>query len=331
MSDLKSPDDLHELLWSFARARVVTVAARTGILQRLAEAPATADTLASELRLDPVATGKIVRALHATGLLEVVSDGSYRVRPGLAGAFVPGDQDLTGFVEHAHHLYDRWGATLEGWVRSGSVPRTERTEDQQRAFDEGMAANARRLAPKVVAALDRRGARTLLDVGGGLGVFASLFCRAWSGLQATVLDLPDVVARGPAELAGRPEAERVAFVGSDYHQDWPGSYDLVLLSNILHQELPSAASALVARASASLHPGGRLVIVDFAVDDEKRRHELGCMFAINMRGFGDTYSEPEIRGWMGAAGLLDPQRVDITAAQWMIVGRRGDGPRASGR
>ena len=46
-------DDLQRLLWEFARHRVVTVAARTGLLSRLAQRPATPGEAASELGLDP--------------------------------------------------------------------------------------------------------------------------------------------------------------------------------------------------------------------------------------------------------------------------------------
>ncbi len=324
---VKSPDDLHTLLWSFAGPRVISVANRTGVLRRLAEAPATPEALAAELGLDTVATGKTVRALCALGIVVPVGEESYQVRSSLQSAFSLGDDDLSGFVEHAHHLYERWGDTLQTWLETGAAPRPPKTEDQQRSFDEGMAANARRLAPKVLDALERKDAETMLDAGGGVGVFAAVFCREWPGLHATVLDRADVVSRGPAAMAGLPGAENISFVAGDYHEDWSGHYDLVLLANILHQELPSAAADLVTRAARSLRPGGRLIVVDFIIDDDKRSHPMGCMFSINMRSFGDTYSEAEIRQWMRAAGLTDRRRVDVTSAQWMIEGRHGDEPR----
>ena len=63
------------------------------------------------------------------------------------------------------------------------------------------------------------------------------------------------------------------------------------------------AAEIIRRAAAALAPGGRVVVVDFAIDDAKQEHLLGALFAINMRSFGDTYSEPELRGWMEDAGL----------------------------
>ena len=63
-------------------------------------------------------------------------------------------------------------------------------------------------------------------------------------------------------------------------------------------------------------------MVDFAIDDAKQEHLLGALFAINMRSFGDTWSEPELRGWMEDAGLVDIHRQDVGPDRWIISGVR---------
>ncbi len=65
-----------------------------------------------------------------------------------------------------------------------------------------------------------------------------------------------------------------------------------------------------------------MVIVDFAIDDDKCAHPLGTLFAINMRTFGDTWSEPELKEWMEKAGLVDIRRQDIGPDRWIISGTR---------
>ena len=64
------------------------------------------------------------------------------------------------------------------------------------------------------------------------------------------------------------------------------------------------------------------LVRSLAIDDERRQHVLGTLFAINMRSFGDTWNEPTIRGWMEAAGL---ERVDHAALgpdRWIISGHK---------
>jgi SAM-dependent methyltransferase len=313
---------LRAIQWHFASHRILTVASRTGILHRLAEAPASVDRIAADLGLDPLATGKMVRALSAMGLVQATGD-TYTFEPDLVRLFQPGFRDYGPMLEHSHELYERWGATLEQWVRTGSMPPRERTPEGVRDFAEAMWASANILGPDVAAALDLAGVRQALDLGGGTGRLAVALCRVAPDLRVTVLDQPDVVALGPDAVASTGVGDRIAFVPGDYLSGDLGSgFDLVLLSNVLHQERAEAAAAMVRRAAATLVPGGRLAIVDFTIDDHQRQVESGCLFAVNMRSFGDTWPEPVLRRWMRDAGLIEVTRADLGPTRWLMEGRR---------
>ena len=67
-----------------------------------------------------------------------------------------------------------------------------------------------------------------------------------------------------------------------------------------------------------------MTVVDFAIDDEQRQHLLGALFAINMRSFGDTWSEADIRRWMAEAGLDDAERINLGPDRWIISGRHSN-------
>jgi SAM-dependent methyltransferase len=314
-------DDLQRLLWEFARHRVVTVAARTGLLTRLAQLPAAPAEAARELGLDPLATAKVVRALAAMGI--VTADGDrFRVVETLAPMFDGGADDLTPFIAHSHSMYEAWGENLEPWLRGEPWGTRDRGPEGVRAFGAAMRAMGSRIAKRVAAHLDLGGARRMLDLGGGLGQYSVALCGLHPGLRSTVLDTPAVVELARSELAGSGLEDRISFLSGDYHTtDVGGGYDLVLLANILHQEPAPQAAALVRRAVDALAPGGRVAVVDFQIDDEQREHPFGTLFAINMRSFGDTHTEPAIRGWMEAAGLATITRTDVDSDRWLIVGR----------
>ena len=180
-----------------------------------------------------------------------------------------------------------------------------------------------RIARRVADHLDIGDARRMLDLGGGFGQYSVALCTLHPGLHATVLDVPEVVEVARRELTGSGFEDRIDFLGGDYHStEVGGGYDLVLLANILHQEPAPQAAALVRRAAEALGPGGRVAVVDFQIDDEQREHPFGTLFAINMRSFGDTHTEPTIRSWMEAAGLGAITRNDLDPDRWLIVGRR---------
>jgi hypothetical protein len=313
-------DQLQRLLWGFAGHRVITVAGRTGILRLLAEKDHTTSGIASELGLDELAAGKVVRALVALGIAEAEGE-QYRAAAGLREFFLPGDRDVVPFLEHSHAMYERWGETLEPWLRGQGWPVAERTPEEVRRFGAAMRAMGAQMARRVADALDLQGVKRMLDVGGGWGHFSQAMCRVRPDLHATVLDRPEVVEKARTELAGTEIEERIAFLAGDYlSTDYGVGYDLVLFANVLHQENADHARNLMRRGAAALAPGGRVTVVDFAIDDERREHLLGALFAINMRSFGDTWTEADIRGWMADAGLDQGERIDLGPDRWIISG-----------
>jgi hypothetical protein len=324
-------DGLQRLLWGFASHRVITVAGRTGILRLLAEKPLTTEDIASRLGLDPLATDKLVRALAALGIAHH-TDGVFSAAPGVHDHFIEGERDIIPFLEHSHALYERWGRSLEPWLRGKDWEVAEKSPEELRRFGAAMRAMGGQIASRVAATLDLRGARRLLDVGGGWGQYARAMCRMEPGLTATVLDTPRVVEQARHAMAGHALEHRVEFRAGDYHEtDFGTGYDLVLFANVLHQESAADAAELVRRGADALAANGRLVVVDFAIDNQRCEHLLGTLFAINMRSFGNTWTEPQIRGWMRRAGLGDVTCTPVGPDRWFIEGRKasvGDPARA---
>jgi len=322
MDDQLDLDQLQRTLWGFAGQRVITVAGRVGILHALANRPATPDEVATELDLEPLATGKVIRALCAQGILEAEGD-TFRLASPLLSFFSGGDGDYGPYLEHLHGMYDRWGENLEPWLRGEGWNITPRTPEVAASFGAAMRAVSARIARRVAETLDLDGVETILDVGGGWGQYAKAFRVVRPEITATVLDIPQVAEQAPASIIGTEHEGRISWMGGDYLEtDYGSDFDLVLLSNILHQEHAPEAASIIRRSASALAPGGRVVIVEFAIDDDKREHPLGTLFAINMRSFGDAYSEPEYRGWMTDAGLVDIQRQDLGPDRWIISGYR---------
>jgi SAM-dependent methyltransferase len=220
-------------------------------------------------------------------------------------------------------MYERWGENLERWLRGQPWQSSQALSAEPAKFGAAMQAMGSLIARKVLAALDIDDVERMVDIGGGFGQYARTFCRARPGLRATVVDRPEVVALGREQVADSDLAGRVEFIGGDYLEvDYGRGYDLALLANILHQESAEHAAHLTRKAAGALAPGGRLVVLDFAIDDQQQQHVLGALFAINMRSFGDTYPEPTLRGWFDAAGLREVERIDLPPHRWLIVGRK---------
>ncbi len=313
-------DRFQSLLWGFASHRIITVAGRTGVLRALAEGePRTPEAIAEACGLDPLATGKVVRALTALGVAEAVGDRY--VMPGeLAGFFVPGAMDLSHFLEHSHDMYTGWGENLETWLKGGEWTTRPRAPDGAARFARAMQAMGGHVAERVARTLDMSGRRRMLDLGGGVGHFAEAFCRRNDRLEAVVLDTPTVADLGTGRLRDTPLAKRIRFVGGDYLETpVDGTFDMVLLANVLHQESTAKAAGLVKRGAECLERGGMLAVLDFSIDEQQRETPVGALFAVNMRSFGDTYNAPTIAGWMTGAGLEGFRRTDVGRHRWLLT------------
>ncbi len=317
-------DNLQEQLWSFALHRVITVAGKVGLLNRLAASAATPEAAAADLGLEPYAAGKVVRALCALGIVDKAGEGAYQLAPGLRPYLSGGTQDLTPFLAHLHHMYESWGENLEPWLRGEKWPTTPRSPEKSRAFGKAMQAMGAQQARRLASVLEPEGARTMLDVGGGFGHYARALRAANPDLTAVVLDTPETAALARENLAGTDDQTWLSFRAGDYHDGaaYGEGFDLVLMANVIHQEMPREAATMIAHGAAALAPGGRLVLLDFSIDDNQDASVLGALFAINMRSFGDTYPEPDLRGWMEAAGLGEITRTDLGPQRWIICGRK---------
>jgi ubiquinone/menaquinone biosynthesis C-methylase UbiE len=316
-------DRLQERLWSFAEHRVITVAGKTGILAELANGPVAIESMAQKLSLAAMPAGKIVRALTALGLAEATGE-EYALVSGLKEIFTPGPRDFTPFLEHSHFMYDRWGQSLEPWLRGEKWGTQKRDPSGIKRFDEAMKAMGGQIARRAADLMDLTRVEKMLDVGGGTGTYSIEFAKRAPNLRAVVLDMPEVADHGRELGKSTDMSDRVEFTGGDYMDPdcYGEGHDLVLMANVLHQETVERASTMVRLGAGALSPGGMLAVIDFSIDEERRENILGTLFAINMRSFGDTYPESVIHRWFSDAGLDDHGRIDIDSNRWILYANK---------
>jgi len=104
-----------------------------------------------------------------------------------------------------------------------------------------------------------------------------------------------------------------------------GEYDLAYFQYALHQ-LPDAPGVLRA-AWAALHPGGRLLVLDWPLPSERdefrtRHGELiaGVQLDELLQGTR-LVSRTEALGWFSAAGIPTPELIDLPSGATAIVAR----------
>ena len=320
------PEDLELRIRAFQESRILLTAIELDLFEALG-AGADADDVAGALGTDPRATGMLLNALAALGVIEK-RGGVFRNTPETAQHFTRrSPDDVRMAMMHTVHLWDTW-STLTECVRKGTTlgRRPAGTEDWTGAFISAMHANASRRAMAVVEAVDVAGARKMLDVGGGSGAYSIAFAQASPALRAEILDVGDVVPIARRHIAEAGLEDRVTVREGDLgSSDFGTGFDLVLISAICHMLSEDENRALVAKTHAALGAGGRMVISDFILDPDRDGPRMAAMFALNMlvgTRHGNTYTEAEYAAWMRDAGFSGIRRVALPGPANLMVGVR---------
>ena len=320
-------NDINLLSRSFQQSRVFLSSVELGIFTVIGEGEKTSDQVASEIDADPRAADRLLNALCVTGALKK-AEGKFRNSEAAKRYLVEGKPEYQAGLMHSVNLWDSWSDLTDAVKAGRSVkesPVAERDEKWFKPFIAAMHNRAFSEAPSLVSQIDLTGVKKVLDVGGGSGAYSMAFVKAGDTIHATVFDLPNVVSMTKDYVKEAGLEGKIDTSPGDYNKDeMPSGYDLAFLSAIIHINSPEENIALIKRVSRALNPGGRIVISDFIMDNDRINPPFGAFFALNMlvnTDSGDTYTESEVKGWYEQAGMIFVERKE-TQSTGLIIGRK---------
>lgn len=296
----------------FLEAKILLAAAELRLFDLLGgggkTAPEVAEWIGGTLR----GTEILLDALVAMEFLDKAS-GRYRVRPEHAEALSEtSPRHTTAILRHRNHMFRRW-AFLEEAVLGREAPWTGRSSlddpEANDAFIRGMYAVSGAGAGAIVDRIDLAGARRVADLGGGPGHYLVEMLRRAPETEGWLVDLPltlDTSRRMALDATLPRPFHRLAW--NFYEEDPPGDlpvFDLVYLSQVVHAESPEANRRLLERLRPHVAPGGRVVVHERTVEEDRATPKAAAIFAVNMLAMtpaGRTYTAGEIASWGEAAG-----------------------------
>jgi SAM-dependent methyltransferase len=323
--EITDPGQIIDMAAGYQRSRIVLTAFEMDIFTAIGAASLSAADIACKIDAMPASTERLLNALCAIGLLKK-ERGLFSNTEAGARYLVRGTADYLSGIGHMINLYRTWG-TLTQAVRAGtSVTQREYDETSLNYFIEAMHFRAKKTADKLISFIDLSGVKKVLDVGGGSGVYSMAFVRAGRDLTADVFDLPAVTALARRYIEDNGFAGKIGTRDGDYNTDDFGSgYDLVFMSAIIHINSFDENQLLVNRAFTALNPGGRIVIQDHIMEEDRTAPVRGALFTLNMlvnTRSGDTYTEKEMRTWFEKAGCGTVERVATGMDNDLMVGRK---------
>ena len=338
VSPITDPTPIFELYrGNFATELLTAAVCHFDLFGRLARSPRTRTELAGDLGLADRPTAVLTTALRAMGLL-AESDGRLSLTalaqehllpggPFDIGAYIGLAAQNAGALEMVERLRTNRPATVAGGgmayiYREGIVSAMD-AADSARHFTMALAGRAKNIAPLLAKAVDLAEAETLVDVGGGSGIYAIALLQRYPKLRAVLLDRAEVVKVAEEMAAEYGVADRLSCRAGDMFREPLPAADAVLLSNILHDWDIAECRQMIGLCAAALRPGGRVLIHDAFLSDALDGPLPLALYSAALFSLteGRLYSAAEYGVWLREAGL-SPEPVRATLASWgVLVGR----------
>jgi predicted O-methyltransferase YrrM len=314
MEEIKSPEDIRELAYSFRESRVLLSAFELKIFTVLDKHMMTSEEVSKRINADPRATDRLMNALCGMGLLKKVKGKFYN--SDLSSKYlVEGNPEFMGNLYHTNHLWKTWShltdSVKKGSSFTGDQNKVEK-EDWVEAFISAMHYRGVKQGKILSMMIDLTNIKKMLDVGGGSAAFSMEMVKKNPSINAVVLDLPHVIPLTKKYIDEAGLLDKFNFIEGDYlTKDFESNYDLILLSAIVHINSYEQNKMLIKKCADALNKNGMVIISDFIMNDDRTQPYHGAMFSLNMlvgTSSGDTYTEGEMKEWLESAGLSKIER-----------------------
>ncbi|MGW0771738.1 methyltransferase [Streptomyces sp. NPDC002676] len=306
-------DRILQLITGYWATGIVGTAASHSLFTHLEDGATSADQLAARAGISERGAQVLLDGLVSFGLVEL-HGGQYRNTAEASAFLVEGrPTSLSGFAKlKMGHMAALTG--LPDVVRAGGPLTNAVVEVADNPHWEGLvqAIAAQSVPVAEIAAetlrLAEAGEISILDIGGGSGICSAIWLGLNPDARSTQLDWAPINAIARRLLAERGVADRVSYIDGDFHTTDFGdcAHDIVMYSNIAHQEGPEDNVAIFARVRSALKPGGTLVISDYVVDDDRGGPPFALTFAAEMllkSRHGSTWRRDDYHTWLTKAGF----------------------------
>ena len=310
-----SPDGVLRLINGYWATGVVGAAAAHSLFTHLEAGAGSAAQVAAAAEISERGAQTLLDGLVSVGLV-VLEGGRYANTAEASAYLVEGKEVcLSSFAQ----LKLKHMGALDGLpevVRAGGpVSQVVVEVADNPHWEEIVTAIAAQSVPAAAVAgrvlgLADAGEVSVLDVGGGSGIYSQIWLQAHPGARSTQLDWAPINAIARRRLDERGLGDRFTCIDGDFHTTDFGTalYDVALYSHIAHQEGPDNNVEVFTRLRQCLKPGGALVVCDYIVEDDRSGPAFPLIFASEMllkSKQGSTWRRADYRDWLVKAGFED--------------------------
>ncbi len=325
MNEITSAEDIRELANSFRESRTLLTAFELKIFTVLDKHMMTSEEVAQKINANQRSTDRLMNALCAMGILKKVHGKFYNTDIS-SRYLVEGKPEFMGNLYHTNNLWDTWSHLTDSVIKGNSVISNDSKSEKDNWVESFIGAMHYRGVNqgKILAMMiDLTNVKRMLDVGGGSAAFSMEIVKKNPAINAVVLDLPYVIPLTKKYVSESGLSDKFSFLEGDYlTREFEVSYDLILLSAIVHINNYDQNKMLIQKCADALNKNGMIIISDFVMDDDRTKPHHGALFSLNMlvgTENGDTYTEGEMREWFNSAGLSKIERKNTSFGADLMI------------
>ena len=309
----KSQIEILSLAEGFLQSSILFALLKLKIFERIDAGSRTLQELAAELGARPETLARLLSAGVVLKLLESKDGVTFSVAPSCRTVLSPsaGDHYLGDWISSLDYFCAPLLKLDEAVLRSVPTidPSTHLGGDKEstRSFALSMHNYASLRGKELADFLSTEGCTSLLDLGCGPGTYAFHLGMRNPDLALYLADHPVVLETAREVHSRYPLKNTVHYVPMDaLKDDIPGSYDMVLVSNMLHGLGETASRTLIKRLYNSVSRGGSLVIQAQYLRDDRlggRWPVFLDLIQLCVTENGRNHSPGETRRWLEEAGF----------------------------
>jgi SAM-dependent methyltransferase len=323
---------MYQLVVGFVVSRAISVAAKLGIADLIAEAPKTVDELARATKAHAPSLRRLLLMLASIGIFAEGADGRFRHTPLSETLRSDDPQSMHNYAvlcgepwnwKPWSNLYD---TICTGEPAFDQVYGTSHFDylakhpDDAAIFDAAMSSFAQ-LIPGILAAYDFSQFDRVVDVGGGQGTLLHGILSANPKLRGVLADLPSVVV-GAAALQTGPLANRCEIVGINFFKAIPEGGDAYVMKAVVHDWNDEAAVKILKNCRRAIRQDGKLLLMEYVLKPSNEP-DLGRFMDLTMLVLlmGRERTEAEFAALLQAGGFSLTRVIPTTGLLSIIESR----------
>lgn len=328
-----TPERLMQFVWGYAPTLIIGAGVQYKIFDLLDAAPKTLAQLASETGASTRGLAAILNALVSLQFLAKEGD-RYSLTPESAAFLVSTKPGFYGamFKHMCVDVMPKW-LQINEVVKTGKPAMAVNQNKEGAEFFAGfveslfaMGYNAAKMLGEHLNISKTTTPISVLDLAAGSGVWGIALAQQSPKVTVGAVDWPQVLEVTKRVAQRHGVGDRLKTIPGDLLSvDFGTGHQIATLGHILHSEGVERSRQLLRKTFAALAPGGTIAIMEFVPNDERTGPPTALIFAVNMlvnTDAGDTFTFPEISGWLREAGFVNARTLDVKSVSPLILANK---------